>query len=86
MSSVPTTPLIRTMGERIFSRCLNHALGKATYLDVDISTMPRGSLMAVIGHMALEIEKLKHQRSDYIHSSAVSAPSGGITPRSPIIR
>ena len=78
--------ITRTMKDKFagFERCQKLA-ETGTYFGCDIGSMQREELLAVIGHMVELQERSRKQRTDYIHSSAVASPIGGISPRSRLL-
>ena len=73
----------RTLTEKFkgFERCRTLAQS-GTYFGCSIGEMSPDELLAVIGHMVELQERDRNRKIDYIHSSAVAFPTGGVTPRS----
>lgn len=70
---------------RNLAQCRDHA-NQSTYFGCSIEQMDRDELLAVIGHMAIKTDRTRQQQADYIHSSSVARPVGGLSPRSPTLR
>ena len=79
--------MTRTLAEKFagFERCKTLAQ-TGTYFGCSIEQMEKEDLLAVIGHMVELKERDQQRRADYIHSSAVAKPTGGMSPRSPSLR
>ena len=79
----PDQRMTRTLQDKMpgYAECQTLAQS-GTFYGCSIESMSSDELLAIIGYLVKKEERDRQRKIDYIHSSGVSFPTGGITPRS----